>query len=293
MEDESDFRRWDELIPDALGLIFRNLSLEEILTVVPNVCKSWGRAVTGPYCWQEIDIEEWSQHREPENIDQMVQLLVNRSCCSLRKLCVSGISSDQTFFSISNHARSLQTLRVPRSKISNSIVEQVADMFCNLTFLDLSYCMKIGAQGLEAIGKHCKSLTVLQRNMHPIDVIDIQSQDDEAHAIALTMPRLKHLEIAYLLVDTTSVLEILKSCTQLELLDLRGCWRVDLDENFAEKVPEVKLVGPHVVDCYYMNGWEDDDYDQMSDIYWEEEINVEGAEMWFYADGHPMDVCWE
>ena len=54
MEEGGDFRCWDELLPDALGLIFRNLSLEEVLTVVPRVCKSWGRAVMGPYCWQEI-----------------------------------------------------------------------------------------------------------------------------------------------------------------------------------------------------------------------------------------------
>lgn len=98
MEEGGDFRRWDELLPDALGLIFRNLSLEEVLTVVPRVCKSWGRAVMGPYCWQEIDIEEWSrQHNRPENIDRMLRMLVTRSCGSLRKLCVTGLTSDPSF----------------------------------------------------------------------------------------------------------------------------------------------------------------------------------------------------
>ena len=102
MEEGCDFRPWDELIPDTLGLIFRNLSLLEILTVVPGVCKSWRKAVMGPYCWQEIDIEEWSQHCSPENIDQMLQLLITRSCGSFRKLCVSGISNDLSFAYIAN-----------------------------------------------------------------------------------------------------------------------------------------------------------------------------------------------
>lgn len=102
MEDGCDFRRWDELIPDTLGLIFRNLSLLEILTVVPMVCKSWARAVTGPYCWQEIDIEEWSRHSQPADIDRMLQLVITRSCGSFRKLCVSGVSNDLTFTFIAN-----------------------------------------------------------------------------------------------------------------------------------------------------------------------------------------------
>lgn len=97
MEEDSEFRRWDELIPDALGLIFRNLTLQETLTVIPRVCKSWGRAVSGPYCWQEIDIAEWSKFRPPETITRMLQMLVIRSSGSLRKLCVAGLPNDQTF----------------------------------------------------------------------------------------------------------------------------------------------------------------------------------------------------
>lgn len=102
MDEGVDFQRWDELIPDALGLIFKNLSLFEVLTVVPRVCKSWGRAVRGPYCWQEIDIEEWSRNSKPEIVDRMVRLLIARSGGSLKKLCVSGLSSDQTILFIAN-----------------------------------------------------------------------------------------------------------------------------------------------------------------------------------------------
>lgn len=102
MEEGFEFRPWDELLPDALGLIFRNLSLQEVLTVVPRVCKSWGKAVKGPYCWQEIDIEEWSKNRCPENLDRMLRLLIPRSCGSLRKLCVSGLSDKSSFEFIAN-----------------------------------------------------------------------------------------------------------------------------------------------------------------------------------------------
>lgn len=212
-------------------------------------------------------------------------------------------------FCVVASAKCLQTLRLPRSQISNSIVEQVAGMLSTLTFLDLSYCIKIGAEALEALGKNCKFLTGLRRIMHPLEVIDKLSQDDEALAIASTMPKLKHLEIAYLLVSTRSVIEILTKCRQLELLDVRGCFNVNLDENFVKKFPRLKLVGPNVVDYYDMNGWDscsdysgssgylawdfiagmDDDYDEISDGYWGDEQQIEDVEMWFYDDVEAMD----
>ncbi|XP_059636632.1 F-box protein FBW2-like [Cornus florida] len=259
----ADFRRWDELIPDALGLIFSNLSLQEMLTVVPLVCKSWRKAVMGPYCWQEIDIEEWSNRSKPDNIERMLRMLITRSSGSLRKLCVSGLPNDLIFSFVAEHAGALQNLRLLRSDMSDLIVEQVSGRLSTITFLDLSYCCKIGARALEAIGKHCKLLAVLRRNMHPLDMEGMLSQEDEAYAIARTMPKLKQLEMAYLLIDTECVLEIISSCPKLEFLDLRGCWSVKLDEKYVkDKFPKLKVLGPHVVDHYEQNDWEEDCSDE-------------------------------
>ena len=102
MDVGSDFRHWDELIPDALGLIFSNLTLQEILTVIPRVCQSWNKAVLGPYCWQEIDIEDWSNRCEPHHLDRMLETLIARSCGSLRKLTVSGLQNDRIFSHIAD-----------------------------------------------------------------------------------------------------------------------------------------------------------------------------------------------
>ncbi|CAK9163565.1 unnamed protein product [Ilex paraguariensis] len=287
----SDFRWWDELIPDALGLIFSNLSLQEVLTVVPRVCKSWGKAVTGPYCWQEIDIEEWSNRSERDNIHRMLRMLITRSSQSLRKLCVSGLQDDLIFSFIAENAHSLQTLKLPRSTISNSIVEQVAGKLSAITFLDVSYCGKIGAGALEAIGKHCKSLAGLRRNMHPLDLEGKLSQNDEGHAIATTMPKLKHLEMAYLLIDTTSALEIIYNCPELEFLDLRGCWDVKLDDKLLkEKLHKLKVLGPHVVDHYERHEWEDCsdysdslfDYESLDGM-WDDDERLGGLELRFYG----------
>lgn len=88
MERESDCWRWDELTPDVLGLTFKNLELQEVLQVIPMVCKSWCKVVNGPYGWETIDIDEWSKRKEdsPEQLDRMLRTLITRSSGSLREL---------------------------------------------------------------------------------------------------------------------------------------------------------------------------------------------------------------
>lgn len=156
--------------------------------------------------------------------------------------------------------------------------------------------------------------------MHPLEVIERLSQNDEAIAIASTMPKLKNLEIAYLLVDTASIIEILEKCKSLELLDVRGCWNVNLDEKFVKSFPKLKIIGPLVVDCYDMNGWDncsdysgssgylawdfvagdsegdDDDEDgdlDLLDNMWEEENHIDDVEMWFYDDVNAVDAGYD
>ncbi|MBA0625791.1 hypothetical protein Godav_003555, partial [Gossypium davidsonii] len=117
-EEQSEFRHWDELLPDVLGLIFTNLSLQELLTIIPCVCKSWRKTVRDPHCWQDIDLDEWSCRWQPHQLDRMLRMLVRRSSGSLRNLHVSVL-----FFIALAYASagSLQVLRLSGSLISDSI----------------------------------------------------------------------------------------------------------------------------------------------------------------------------
>ncbi|CAN6479997.1 unnamed protein product [Victoria cruziana] len=316
-------RCWEELLPDALGLIFRKLPLQETLTVVPRVCKSWGKVVAGPYCWQEIDIEEWCMHCKPDQMHRMLQLLLGRSSGSLRKLAVYAVPDDAIFSFIADHGASLESLRVPKSRLSDAIFDQVADKFQKLTSLDVSYCENIGARALEAIGRHCKSLVSLKRAMHPLGVLDRSCQDDEAMAIAKSMPQLKHLEMAYVLLTTSGVRTIITACRELEFLDVRGCWDVKLEgeEWLVKRQQEkgLKVLGPEVVDRYdfhylescsddeddewgsigdedYHLDWDLDDadimldnYDGSSDDMWDEDQDLEGLELRLYVASDDSD----
>nr|GMD95608.1 F-box protein FBW2 [Ipomoea batatas] len=54
IEDGCNVRCWDELIPDALGLIFKNLPLQDVLIIVIlGVCKSWQKSCGVCMSWQK------------------------------------------------------------------------------------------------------------------------------------------------------------------------------------------------------------------------------------------------
>ncbi|KAJ0786369.1 putative F-box domain, leucine-rich repeat domain superfamily [Helianthus annuus] len=301
MEGGVNLRNWADLLPDALGLIFSNLSLQETLTVVPRVCKSWNQAVSGPYCWQHINILDWSYRSNPDHIDHMLRLLVTRSGGALREVTVSGILNDLTFSFLADHARSLQTLQIPRCNITDTIVEQVSSKLSAVTFMDLSYCCKISARSLSAIGESCKALVGFRRNMHPIDLKERWPQVEEAVAIATTMSKLKHLELAYNCIDTECVVEIINRCDQLEFLDVRGCWDVKLDQDWLEKrALMIKVLGPHVVDQFEGHSCSDYsdsdslfDYESLDDGLWDDDDDDEDdedrvggrLELRFYEEG--------
>jgi len=117
MEVVADICGWDELFPDALALIFTKLSLRERLTVIPMVCKSWASAVNGPYCWQEIEITDWTSIYEHRKNERMVQMLIARSSGSLRKLSISGLKTRKSFPFIAKNAGSLRDLRLPSKQL--------------------------------------------------------------------------------------------------------------------------------------------------------------------------------
>ncbi|PON41062.1 LRR domain containing protein, partial [Trema orientale] len=145
-------------------------------------------------------------------------------------------------------SQSLGTLKLPRSWISDSTVKDVAPRLSTIKYLDVRHCGNIGAPALEAIGNSCRHLIRLDRTVEE-HISYSRSIDEEATAIAATMPKLKHLEIGYMRVSTQGVLNILSGCPELEVLDIRGCRKVKLDDIFVQKVSSLKVFGPQL-DCY-------------------------------------------
>lgn len=159
------------------------------------------------------------------------------------------------------------------SEISDQAVKKYAECLPALRVLDISNCLKISSSGIEALGRHCKLLVQLKRNMPPPDVPHGYNTvpnvvNDEALAIANTMPVLEHLELAYGLFSDTGLGAILTGCPRLQTLDILGCWNVRLEGDIEERCCALESFRepwePMYSDCS-STGSDNDDDDEDND----------------------------
>lgn len=93
----------------------------------------------------------------------------------------------------------------------------------------------ITLKSLEVIGKCCPLLKSLKfRKLFRGE----KECDDEAFAIAKTMPKLRHLEINCNDLTNDGLIAILDGCPLLELLDLGGCIHLDLSGSLGTRCRE-------------------------------------------------------
>ncbi|XP_043714716.1 F-box protein FBW2-like [Telopea speciosissima] len=221
---------WDGLSLELLALIFACIASDELVQSVPLVYKSWRNAVTRLYCWTVIDVERWCRRcKHSDRIDSVVRKLVDRSRGMVNRF--SGYKLGEAgFSSIANCGRFLKELRIPMSDVTDKIVVRYAESLTMLTVLDISYCLKITCKGLEALGKHCKSLVQLMRNMPPSEWMETaertvvpKTDNGEAMVIADTMQGLSQLELGYGCLGDPGLDAILTNCRALTHLDIHGC----------------------------------------------------------------------
>ncbi|CAL5380060.1 unnamed protein product [Camellia sinensis] len=253
--------RWEGLNPEVLAQIFVRIEAEERVNTVGLVCRSWLEAVAGPYCWTDIDIEQWCRrsNRPPHLVDSAVRKLVRRSKCTFTRLSAYKLS-DSAFSFIANCARYLKVLQIPMSEVTDKVVEKHAGSLVNITVLDISYCLKITCKGLTYFGKKCKSLIHLKRNMpppeweNPTQVVTSKIDDSEAMIIADTMTGLRHLQLGFGRFGDHGLDSILTKCKELTHLDIQGCWNVEMEGELEDKCKRLAVFKSPWLDDYEDEG---------------------------------------
>nr|XP_009410174.2 PREDICTED: F-box protein FBW2-like [Musa acuminata subsp. malaccensis] len=242
--------------PEVLALVFVGMPADVLARTVPFVCRSWREVMAGPYCWSEIDLDQWCRRIDRSDvINFVVRRLVRRSRGTLRRLSAYRLSNSG-FVYVATSVRFLSVLQIPMSDVTDQIVEKHVESFSTLTVLDISYCLKITSKGMEALGKHCKALVQLTRNMPPPefettqdDGVAAKVDEEEAMAIANNMAGLEHVELAYGKFSHHGLAAILTNCTALKILDVRGCWNVKMEDNIEAMCAKIQS---------FRDPWEDD-----------------------------------
>lgn len=159
------------------------------------------------------------------------------------------------------------------SEISDQAVEKYAECLPALRVLDISNCLKITSRGIEALGRHCESLVQLKRNMPPPEPLQGSNAaakvvEEEALAVANTMPMLEQLELAYGLFSDLGLDAILTKCSLLRTLDILGCWNVRLEGDIEERccaLESFREPWEPEYTGYSSSGGDDDDDDSEND----------------------------
>ena len=105
---ENEKAMWEGLNPEILALIFTRIPAEQRIVVLSLVCKSWSQCLCGPYCWADIDIEQWCRktNRTVFKIDSAV---LSSSVAPRAPSAASLPSSSATAVSLSSPTGSYRT----------------------------------------------------------------------------------------------------------------------------------------------------------------------------------------
>jgi hypothetical protein len=135
-------------------------------------------------------------------------------------------------------------------------ISEVANKFPLLEELDISFS-NLCKDSLEVIGRSCPLLKSLKfSRMYSKDIV----LNDDAFAIAKTMPKLCHLSMFGNLLTDVGLHAILDGCPLLEYLFLQDCIHLDLSGSLGKKCrDQIKhFVLPTCIDL--ISNDEDEDY---------------------------------
>ncbi|CAI9100730.1 OLC1v1037891C1 [Oldenlandia corymbosa var. corymbosa] len=230
---------WTELPVDITANILQRLSVEEILENAQKVCTTWRSVSKDPAMWRKIDM---SQEKD-RAAWVMCKQVVNRSQGQLIDLKIGFFCDDDLLAYISQRSSQLRCLLIVScvaDYISDNALAEAAKRFPLLEELHLFHSL-VSSKSLEIIGRSCPLLKSFSLG----GAAPFYAKDDfmvvepecnaEALAIAKTMPGLRHLSLFGNTMSNVGLLAILEGCIHLESLDLRRCFRVNLEGDISKQ----------------------------------------------------------
>ncbi|XP_010424624.1 PREDICTED: putative F-box protein At4g05475 [Camelina sativa] len=228
---------WAELPPELTSSILLRLSTVEILKNAQLVCRSWRRVCKDPWMFRKIDMRNNSIF----DYDRMCRHAVDLSEGGLVEINMEHFGDDALFSYIVERSSNLRCLRLEMSHLLTA--QGFVNAFTKLPFLeDLEILHGFLEFDLKSIGQSCPLLTTLKLNSPCFS--RYMSVDDEALAIAETMPKLRHLDLFENRLTDSGLNAILDNCLHLEHLDIRRCFNInffgDLEKRCSERIRDLK-----------------------------------------------------
>ncbi|MCL7025585.1 hypothetical protein MKW94_019079 [Papaver nudicaule] len=243
-----EIRNWLELPPDVLTHIFLKLGAIDILFRAQSVCSAWRRVSKEPLLFRFIDMRNrWDLFDgNMYDMEKMAREAVDRSCGQLVEFSVEHFGTHELVEYVADKSVSLRCLRlVSCYQVSDDALITLAKKAVMLEELEICYC-SFSEEVFKTVGKACPQLKSFRLNSQGFRRPHMEI-DDEAIAIAESMPQLRRLHLFGNKLTNVGLRAILDGCLHLESLDLRQCFNVNLEGNLLKSCRErlIKLRLPN------------------------------------------------
>ncbi|KAJ4876484.1 F-box protein SKIP19 [Raphanus sativus] len=238
---EGECRNWARLPSKLTSSILRRLDPIDILENAQKVCTSWRGVCKDPAMWLKIDMRNLGKlsYNDRHKHVAMCRHAVDRSQGGLVEIGIWFIGTDSLLNYIAYSSSNLRSLNLAMcSTITSEGLTEALVKLPLLEELEVSYC-SLSAESLKVVGRSCPNLKTLKLNREVLQRF-VYVSDDDALAIAETMPRLSHLQLFGNKLTYTGLTAILDNCPDLEHVDLRQCLNVTfiwgLEERCTERI---------------------------------------------------------
>ncbi|KAL3616604.1 hypothetical protein CASFOL_014533 [Castilleja foliolosa] len=188
------------------------------------------------------------------DIDVMCLRAIDLSKGELVEINIEYFGNDDLLHYISQRSSNLKCLRLRYCNyITTDGLTASVKIFSELEELHLYFTPGITANVIEVISISCpmlKSFTFnnCSYNNHSYRSQSLEIDNSCALTIAKNMPNLQHLCLIWNMLSNEGLKAILNGCLNLESLDLRKCFKVDLQGEFGkmclERIKYLKCPGP-------------------------------------------------
>ncbi|XP_058734866.1 putative F-box/LRR-repeat protein 23 [Vicia villosa] len=246
---------WVALPRDITANILLRLDTIEIVTSVRYVCPLWWNIFKDPLMWRTVQMTSLGDFYEQAM--EICYYAIKQSCGHLENIFIDGFATDDLLQFIADNASNLRGLVLINCHgISDEGFCQAVKKLPLLEALNILW-FNLSKDSLEVVGQCCPLLTILVFARSGSNCIIDGGLDDEAFVIAKTMVGLRDLKIPGNSLTNAGLLAILAGCPHLEILDIRACYNLHLDESLKKKcIDQIKdLLLPEPV---YDDYWDED-----------------------------------
>lgn len=269
-------RNWLELPSELTESILKRLSAFDVYENARKVCRTWRHICSQPSMWRVVNLMHPGDPYEIDyDAENIYEKAVDMSSGELVEFRMNHFAHDDLLKYISDRSSRLRCLQLESCyQVTDKGLTEMLKKLPLLEELHL-YRIRISKQTIEVAGRCCPQLKTFKLNYKGHRKLHIGC-DDNAMAIAETMPGIRHLQLFGNRITKDGLLAILESCPHLESLDIRHCYKAanlgpDLDRRLSQQIKHLRLPYDSTEDSefkaeiYELLSSDDDDYSGQSD----------------------------